>query len=290
MKSFRILSGISILLICTCGAYASILSSFKDELFAYPKVLSTHDDGRRITVDYQSSRDINQRDQIPERRVHGRYIDLSVRRFQKQAIVKTPRGSIPHVRVGNPDHARFIVLYLHGQGGNKNQGMNDYTFGGNFNRIKNLSYKNGGLYLTMDFSDFGSRGEREVAGLLDVYSNRSPKARIYLACGSMGGALCWRIADNAEIVSRLGGILLLGSHWDENFMSSHAFRRNVPVFFGHGSADTVFPIQRQEAFFRRILAKKPRYPARFVRFETGSHGTPIRMVNWRDTLNWMANF
>ena len=31
------------------------------------------------------------------------------------------------------------------------------------------------------------------------------------------------------------------------------------------------------------------YPARFVRFETGTHGTPIRMTDWRETLNWMLS-
>ena len=53
------------------------------------------------------------------------------------------------------------------------------------------------------------------------------------------------------------------------------------------SADTVFPVEKQEAFFRSVLGKSGKYPARFVRFETGSHGTPIRMSDWRDTLNWM---
>ena len=33
----------------------------------------------------------------------------------------------------------------------------------------------------------------------------------------------------------------------------------------------------------------PGYPARFVRFETGTHGTPIRMTDWRETLNWMLS-
>jgi len=28
---------------------------------------------------------------------------------------------------------------------------------------------------------------------------------------------------------------------------------------------------------------------RFVRFETGTHGTPIRMTDWRETLNWMLS-
>jgi hypothetical protein len=26
-----------------------------------------------------------------------------------------------------------------------------------------------------------------------------------------------------------------------------------------------------------------------VRFEAGNHGTPIRMTDWRETLNWMLS-
>ncbi|TIR63377.1 MAG: alpha/beta hydrolase, partial [Mesorhizobium sp.] len=74
---------------------------------------------------------------------------------------------------------------------------------------------------------------------------------------------------------------------DESFLTSPAFKRRVPVFFGQGSRDVVFQVEKQEAFFRSILAKSKTYPARFVRFETGTHGTPIRMVDWRGTLNWM---
>ena len=48
-------------------------------------------------------------------------------------------------------------------------------------------------------------------------------------------------------------------------------------------------VREQEAFFRAILKRAPDYPARFVRFETGSHGTPIRMSDWRGILNWMAD-
>ena len=59
------------------------------------------------------------------------------------------------------------------------------------------------------------------------------------------------------------------------------------MFFGHGSLDNVFPVEGQERFFRSIAQKAPGYPARFVRFETGSHGTPIRMTDWRSEINWM---
>lgn len=52
---------------------------------------------------------------------------------------------------GKQQGAAFIVIYLHGRGGNRLQGINDFTFGGNFNRVKNLAALNGGLYLTPDF-------------------------------------------------------------------------------------------------------------------------------------------
>jgi dienelactone hydrolase len=268
-------------------AQAEMLSPFKDELFAYPRQLAQADGGRHLTVDYQEMRDINGRDEIPERRAQAKYVDLGVRRVQQDRVARTEIAQIPHITVGETEGASFIVAYLYGQGGSRRQGMDDFTFGGNFNRVKNLASRNGGLYLTTDFSDFGAAGASQVATLLSLYAKASPQAPIYVACGSMGGALCWRLANDAGIAPRLGGLLLLGSHWDDAFLSSGAFKRRVPVFFGHGGNDSVFPAEKQEAFFRSILARAPDYPTRFVRFESGSHGTPIRMTDWRETLNWM---
>lgn len=275
------------LLTWTQPAAAELLGPFKNELFAYPGVIATTDGGRHRTIDYREQRDINQRDEVPERRVHSRYVDLGPRSGQKDQIARTEVARIAHVTVGAAENANFIVIYLHGQGGSRLQGMADRTFGGNFNRLKNLVHRNGGLYLTTDFSDFGANGARQVASIILYYAERSPKAKIYVACGSMGGALCWRLADDAKVAPRLGGLLLLGSHWEERFFASRAFRAKVPVFFGHGGSDKVFPVATQEAFFRSILRRTPDYPSRFARFETGSHGTPIRMTDWRETLNWM---
>lgn len=268
-------------------AHADTLKPFKDDLFAYPAVLSTDDGGSSMTVDYQEMRDINARDEVPERRVKGKYVSTGVRRVQNDLVLKTDIGNIRHVAVGKTEGARFITAYLHGQGGSRKQGVDDFTFGGNFNRIKNLMADNGGLYLSPDFPDFGDAGAAQIAALLSHYLEQSPSAKLFVACGSMGGALCWELADDKVIGPKLGGLLLLGSHWDDGFPTSPAFKAKVPVFFGQGSKDTVFPLERQLAFFRSIRAKAPDYPTRFVTFETGTHGTPIRMTDWRDTLNWM---
>jgi len=270
-------------------AFAEALKPFKDALFAYPAELSSGDSGRYRVIDYRESRDINERDQVPERRAWAKYVDTGVRSVQKDLVLNTDSGAIRHVAVGKAAGAALIVLYLHGQGGSRKQGVDDFTFGGNFNRIKNLMAANGGLYLSPDFSDFGDKGAAEIAALIDHYAGQSPGAKIVVACGSMGGALCWKLAGRKDTGGRISGLMLLGSLWDENFFSSPAFRRKVPVFFGQGSKDTVFPVENQEAFFRSILARSKAYPTRFVRFETGTHGTPIRMTDWRETLNWMLS-
>jgi len=266
-------------------AFAQTLKSYKDELFAYPDVLSR--DGGYIVVDYDELRDINGRDEIPERRARGEYVSTGVRKVQQDGLLRAKAGNIRHVAVGRREGAKYIAIYLHGQGGSRKQGVEDFTFGGNFNRIKNLMARNGGLYLSPDFSDFGEKGAAEIAALIAHYARKSPGAKFFVACGSMGGALCWALADNEAVAPHLAGLLLLGSHWDEGFLSSPAYQAKVPVFFGHGSRDTVFPVEQQEAFFRSIAEKSPGYPARFVRFESGTHGTPIRMTDWRETINWM---
>jgi hypothetical protein len=269
-------------------AGAQALKPFKDELFAYPGILSS-EAGGALVVDYSEARDINQRDQVPERRVRAKYVSTGVRKVQKDLALKTDKGTIKHVAVGKTERARIITIYLHGQGGSRKQGVDDFTFGGNFNRIKNLMAANGGLYLSPDFSDFGDKGAAEIAALVSHYAEKSPEAKIFVACGSMGGMLCWQLASNKAIAGRLSGLLLLGSLWDDGFFSSAAFKTKVPLFFGQGGRDTVFPVEKQEAFYRSIIAKSPGYPARFVRFETGTHGTPIRMTDWRETLNWMLS-
>lgn len=274
-------------LLPTAASAQTALPPFKDALFAYPGILSSSDDGGYRVVDYDEARDIDRRDEIPERRVQGAYVSLGVKRDQDDLIADTSAGRIAHVAVGRRENAGVILVYLHGQGGSRKQGVNDYTFGGNFNRIKNLIAAAGGLYLSPDFSSFDEKGATEVAALLSLYAAKSPKAPIFIACGSMGGVLCWNLANGPEMAKRLGGLLLLGSLWDDGFLASAAFKLRVPLFIGQGSRDPVFPIVHVEEFYHAILRKAPDYPVKMVRFETGNHGTPIRMTDWRETINWM---
>jgi len=288
-RGVLVATGLALAIPSPARADGLTLAPFKDDLFAYPGVLSTGNGGAYTVVDYREMRDINARDEIPERRVRGKYVSTGVRSVQQDLVLKTDAGDVRHFAVGTRQGAKLIVLYLHGQGGSRRQGVDDFTFGGNFNRVKNLMAENGGLYLSPDFPDFGDRGAAQIAALIAHYAEASPGAPVFVACGSMGGELCWKLAADKTVAPKLSGLLLLGSLWDESFLTSAAFRRKVPVFFGQGSHDIVFPVEKQEAFFRSLSARSPGYPARFVRFETGTHGTPIRMTDWRGVLNWMLS-
>lgn len=264
-----------------------MLPPFKDNYFAYPAVLSSADNGNYKVIDYNEMRDINGRDAVPEKRVKDAYVSLKARAYQKDVTFQTAAGPVKAMAVGKRQDASFIVIYLHGRGGNRLQGVNDFTFGGNFNRVKNLAALNGGLYLTPDFKGFAATGEAQIAGLIEAVKATSPSAPLILACGSQGGALCWRIASNEKAGNQLSGLILLGSLWDESFFKSPAFKKRVPVFFNHGSRDPVFVIDKQEAFYRDIGKRSVGYPVQFRRFESGNHGTPIRMSDWREMLNWI---
>ncbi|MFS2326959.1 alpha/beta hydrolase [Brucella sp. H1_1004] len=278
----------SLLLLTATSAFAQgPLPPFKDDYFAYPGVLSSADNGDYKVIDYNETRDINGRDAVPEKRAKDAYVSLKARAYQKDMVFQTAAGPVKAMAVGKQNGASFIVIYLHGRGGNRLQGMNDFTFGGNFNRVKNLAALNSGLYLTPDFKDFAAAGEAQIAGLIETAKATSPSAPVILACGSQGGALCWRIASNQKAGNQLAGLILMGSLWDEGFFKSPAFKKRLPVFFGHGSRDPVFAVDKQESFYREIRKRSPGYPVQFRRFESGNHGTPIRMSDWREMLNWI---
>jgi hypothetical protein len=284
-----LLSCLAILLLFTGSqAQAFELKPFKDKLFAYPGILESHDGGAYLVVDYDEMRDINRRDKTPERRVRRSYVDLMPRRRQADQIFKTDAGEIRFIAVGNAKGAKIVTVFVHGRGGDRKLGANDYSFGGNFNRIKNLMARNSGIYLAPDGGDLDQAAADRIRLLLRAVMRQLPGARLVLACGSAGGTICHALAKDDAIAVRLAGIALLGSFGDEGFVGSPAWQHHVPLFIAHGSADSIIPFQTAESFYHAVR-QTPGYPVRLVRFETGGHGTPIRMTDWRDMINWMLS-
>lgn len=285
MKYF--ISLLFVLCATVSAAHAAELTPFKDALFAYPGILEQTDGGRRLVVDYNEMRDINGRDIEPERRVRREYVSLKPKGAEQDVALDTAAGRVAFIATGKQAGASIIVAYLHGKGGDRRQGQNDNRFGGNFNRIRNLMMLNNGLYVTPDFTDFGDRGAGQVTAVLEAVMAASPKAKVFVACGSMGGFICHRLAADAGFAPKLSGMLLLGSFPDPDFEKSAFFMRGLPLFIGHGGGDKTSPIGAMESFYSAIRKASPNYPVWMHRFETGSHGTPVRMSDWRLVLNLM---
>jgi len=89
---------------CAFPASAQSLAPYKDDLFAYPGILSSEGDAYRV-VDYQEMRDINERDQVPERRVQGKYVSTGVRKVQQDLVLRLDAGDIRHFAVGKTEGA-----------------------------------------------------------------------------------------------------------------------------------------------------------------------------------------
>jgi pimeloyl-ACP methyl ester carboxylesterase len=267
------------------GAAAQTLAPWKDELFGYGSVIETSDDGALRVVDYQELRDINGRDQVPERRVKSAYVSTSVKKAQQSVTLDTPAGPLDVAMTGKAEGASFTVIFIHGRGGDRRLGNNDWSFGGNFNRLKNLAVRNGGVYYAPSVPSFDDAGAARISGLILNAKALSPGSPVILACASMGSFICARVVRDPAAVKSLSGMVLMGGAADGDYGRTPAFKAKLPVFFTHGDRDKVYAANDQIAVFRRL--RKAGVPARFVLFQTGGHGTPVRMTDWRETLNWL---
>ncbi|MBW9077290.1 dienelactone hydrolase family protein [Rhizobium pusense] len=260
---------------------------FKDELFSAQTVLSTGDGGASEVIDYKEMRDINGRDEVPERRVKRQYVDTAPKKVQALETVTFAGRALEVGRVGPASGQAFTIIFIHGRGGDRRLGMNDYTFGGNFNRLKNLAVANGGTYYVPSVRSFDENGVADIAALIADAARKSGGKPVILTCASMGSFICYGISRDKAAVANLKGMAILGGAVDPDFPKSAFAKAKKPVWFTHGSADKVYSADQQATIFRTLL--KAGEPARFTRYETGSHGTPVRMTDWRAALNWILS-
>lgn len=263
------------------------LKPFKDELFSSQTVLKTSDGGAYEAIDYQEMRDINGRDETPERRVKRQYVDLAPKKSQVLETISTDGRAIEVGRVGASSGQSFTVIFIHGRGGDRRLGMNDYTFGGNFNRLKNLAVQNGGTYYAPSVKSFDAAGVLDVAALISDVHQKSGGRPVILACASMGSFICYGISRDAKVVANLKGMAILGGAVDPDFSKSLFARSKLPVWFTHGSEDKVYSAEQQAGIFHAML--KAGQPTRFTLYQSGTHGTPVRMTDWRTVLNWILS-
>ena len=265
------------------------LAPYKDELFRIHVVQALHD-GDYVFAEFSKERDLYGRDEVVEKKAFAKFVSLEPNATQKDLVL--PGDSpIKYVGVGKTGGgAKLVVIFLHGDKGSRFQPVDDWSFGGNFNRLKNLVVRNGGVYLAPDFSNFGKKGAADVKALMKAYAANSPGAPIIVACTSRGGELCFHLIEDRETSKLLGGIVLLGTNSEETFFTTEAFTdptQRVPIFMSHGSNDKLMSWVTQELFFKKVKAAQPDYPVRLIVFKGGAHGTPMRLTDWRAVINWM---
>jgi hypothetical protein len=289
--------GVGLVLACLAVAATAVakgppIKPYKDDLFQN-HVIKTLYDGDMRFIEYSKQRDLYGRDKVVEKKAFDKYVSLKPSDAQHDLVLRDGGRVVRYIGVGRTDGgARFVVIFLHGGGdGSRFQAVDDWSFGGNFNRLKNLVARNDGVYLSPDFSDFGTQGRNDIKALMKAFAEKSPGAPIMVACTSLSGRLCFDLIADGQSAALLGGILLLGSLVEERqLLASRVFTdpdRHVPIFIGHGSKDTILDWVTQELFFRKVKAAAPDYPIRFDLFVNGLHGTPMRLVDWRGVLNWM---
>lgn len=291
------------------------LAPFKDELYAikpYDGHLRKCDasinertlklpsmNGRHVIYEFDEKRDVNGRDvPMPDGKwqnwAQPKYITLLPDSDQRPFTLRVAAARGPRTldsnEVGNPNGAKFAVIFIHGAAGiyaNKDLGMKDETFSGNFNRLKNMVVQNHGVYYTPTVKDFEHDGPEDVAVLIAHIAEKAPGAPIVLSCASSGGQVCAGVSKIESAAKKLSGIIVMGSSWGHDFLNSYAFKYRVPVVFAQGTCDRGNPYDRLFSLFAAMLKRDDTYPTRFQGFADGVHGTPIRMMNWRETLNWI---
>ncbi len=291
----RIVVGVALALACLATAAVAAdppIKPYKDDLFQN-HVIKTLYGGDMRFIEYSKTRDLYGRDKVVEKKAFDKFVSLDPDKTQRDLVLRHRGRLVRYIGVGRTGgNARFIVIFLHGGGdGSRFQGVDDWTFGGNFNRLKNLVVRNGGVYLSPDFSLIGGQGTEDVKALMQATAAKSPGAPVMVACTSLSGWLCFDLMSDRRSAKLLGGILLLGSLVEKKqFLASPVFtdpNRYVPIYIGHGTKDTILDWVTQELLFRKVKRTAPDYPIRFDVFVNGYHGTPMRLTDWRRTLNWM---
>jgi len=290
-KFIKLLVLISVAIGLMLPAHAFELKPYKNKIFKYRTPLEVQDNGDFMMLPYDPLKDINKRDEIPVRKVKGYFVSSKPKRHQKDTSITAKGRTVTHFAVGAlGGGSNMTVIFLHGRDGSRHLGFSDEKFGGNFNRVKNLMFRNNGIYISSDYTDFEEEGRKDIEALISHYRPLT-KGKLVIACGSMGSFVCWRLMKNKTSNAMIDGFVILGGFPDPDFLGSGKLTvpaGKKPIYFAHGGIDYVYDWKDAKRFYSGLRQKSPGYPVRLAVFDGGKHGTPVRMVDWRVALNWIA--
>ena len=265
------------------------LESYKDSMFSNKdrSIIEQKNKGSFRRYRWDEIEDVNGRDEIPGVAAKPERLDQEASKTQKSIKIKYRDGEIDTYEVGHSKGAKFAAIFIHGANGNKDLGVSDVSFGGNFNRLKSLVNRNNGVYYSPSV-ELPTSKEQDMFELVKYIRRNSSDVKIVFICGSAGARVCWSVAHHDETAKNLAGLIFVGGARDDyTYQSSRAYKERVPLIFSHGSKDKLVPVATYVDQYEAILKSDPNYPVRMEIFEGGKHGTPMRNIDYKESLEWI---
>ena len=269
------------------GSQPLFLAPYKDSLFNYSQTLETAEGGAFELKDYDEMRDVNGRDTIPVKQAKDDYVNTQMIGIEKDRTISSGNTKVEYLVAGSEAGADFAVVFAHGGGGSKQLGMKDWTFGGNFNRIKYFATRHNGAYYSPTFEDFERLGAAQIKLLVSQIRKSSPQARIVLVCASSGGGICAGAFFDDEVRREISGLILMSTLSGPILASPKMQTFKGAIMIQYGQNDRLVRWEGPYESFKAFKRAHPQSAVRFQLFKSGGHGTPIRMIDWREVLNWM---
>ncbi len=273
---------IFLILSLSAGPASAIqISGFKNDLFQHRRVIDSRSNGNFVIFDYNEARDVNGQDEIPVDKALTERVTLLDTGFERSTRISGVDTNV----AGNIKGAKFAVIFIHGQNGNKNLGFNDWTFGGNFNRLKNIVIRSDGFYLSPT-ARLNKRGAKNIGTMIQSLKAKNSGLKVVLSCASAGGLICSDLSRSEAHSSLIDGVIYLGSAVVPNLVSqSQFYLKKTPIIIAHGSSDPIADWSYFLQVFKTLDSDQ--HPVKLFIYKSGIHGTPIRMFDWAEGLNWI---
>ena len=92
--------------VATGAAEKYRLAPFKDQLFKYPKIISSEHNGDYLVVEFSEERDVNGRDAIPEKKAQAKYVDLDVNDSAQDLVLGSGPNAVKYFALGEHSPSR----------------------------------------------------------------------------------------------------------------------------------------------------------------------------------------
>lgn len=268
------------------------LKWFKDDLFSYKWVLEEKLDWNWRLIQFSMKEDVEDRDEIDVDKVFEHYIDRKTEEYREiKWLYWVEWFSYYEVTDRNQkdEDKKLVVLYFHWKWWNKTWWINDETFWWNFNRIQNLMIENSWVYITTD-TELWVKSENNHWKLLKHLKTKYKNAKIILIWWSNWWIMLWKLLNNKEYNKFIDWIILSWTILDENkswYSTDFLIKNRIPVYIAHWNKDHI-QFWEKEIFLKSFLSQW--WLWKVVIFNWWIHGTPIRMIDYKEAINWMIEY